>query len=50
MFIKNDICFEKMFFVIEKKFWKFEAEGKEFANNLRLLKVFIQKVKGQNNS
>ena len=28
---------------------KFEAEGREFAKILRLLDVFIQTVKGQNN-
>ena len=28
---------------------KFEAEGREFAKNLRSLAQFIQTVKGQNN-
>ena len=32
----------------EKKM-KFEAEGREFAKNLRSLEQFIQTVKGQNN-
>ena len=32
-----------------EKLLKFEAEGREFANNLRSLDQFIQKVKGQNN-
>ena len=30
-------------------FLKFEAEGQEFANFLKLLEQFIQTVKGQNN-
>ena len=30
-------------------FSKFEAEGQEFAKNLRSLEQFIQAVKGQNN-
>ena len=30
-------------------FLKFEAEGREFAKNLRSLEQFIQTVKGQNN-
>ena len=33
----------------EKKLLKFEAEGQEFAKNLRSLEQFIQTVKGQNN-
>ena len=32
-----------------EKLLKFEAEGREFANILRLLEQFIQTVKGQNN-
>ena len=32
-----------------EKLWKFKAEGREFANFLRLLEQFIQTVKGQNN-
>ena len=32
-----------------EKLLKFEAEGREFANFLRLLEQFIQTVKGQNN-
>ena len=31
-----------------EKLLKFEAEGREFANFLRLLEQFIQTVKGQN--
>jgi hypothetical protein len=31
-----------------EKLLKFEVEGQEFANILRSLKQFIQKVKGQN--
>ena len=30
-------------------FFKFKAEGREFANFLRSLEQFIQTVKGQNN-
>ena len=33
----------------QEKLLKFEAEGQEFAKNLRLLEQFIQTVKGQNN-
>ena len=32
-----------------EKLLKFEAEGREFAKNLRSLEQFIQTVKGQNN-
>ena len=32
----------------EKKF-KFKAEGREFAKNLRSLEQLVQTVKGQNN-
>ena len=32
-----------------EKLLKLEAEGREFAKNLRSLKQFIQTVKGQNN-
>ena len=32
-----------------ENFLKFEAEGREFAKNLRSLEQFIQTVKGQNN-
>ena len=32
-----------------EKFLKFEAEGREFAKNLRSLEQFIQTVKGQYN-
>ena len=31
-----------------EKLLKFEAEGREFAKNLRSLEKFIQTVKGQN--
>ena len=33
----------------QEKLVKFEAEGREFAKNLRSLEQFIQTVKGQNN-
>ena len=33
----------------QEKCLKFEAEGREFAKNLRSLEQFILKVKGQNN-
>ena len=33
----------------QEKLWKFEAEGREFANFLRSLEQFIQTVKGQDN-
>ena len=33
----------------QEKCLKFEAEGREFAKNLRSLEQFIQTVKGQNN-
>ena len=33
----------------QEKLWKIEAEGREFAKNLRSLEQFIQTVKGQNN-
>ena len=32
-----------------EKLFKFEAEGREFAKNLRSLEQFFQTVKGQNN-
>ena len=32
-----------------EKLFKFEAEGREFAKNLRSLEQFIQTLKGQNN-
>ena len=43
---------KKNVLMIEKKLLKLEAEGREFANILRLrsLEQFIQTVKGQNNS
>ena len=33
----------------QEKLLKFEAEGLEFAKNLRSLEQFVQRVKGQNN-
>ena len=45
----SDLLWEKIVLVIEKKLLKFEAEGLEFAKNLRPLEQFIQAVKGQNN-
>ena len=33
----------------QEKRLKFEAEGREFAKNLRSLEQFIQKAKGQKN-
>ena len=33
----------------QKKYLKFEAEGREFAKFLRSLAQFVQRVKGQNN-
>ena len=35
--------------VIKKKLWKLEAEGREFAKNLRSPEQFIQTVKDQKN-
>ena len=32
-----------------EKFWKFEAEGREFAKIFRSLEQFFRTVKGQNN-
>ena len=43
-----DLLWEKNVVVIEKKFWKYEAEGREFAHFLESLEQFIQTVKGQN--
>ena len=40
---------EKNCFSDREKLLKFEAEGREFAKNFRLLEQFIQTVKGQNN-
>ena len=34
---------------VREKTNNFEAEGREFAKNLRSLEQFIQTVKGQNN-
>ena len=53
----NGILLPKLFWPTVRKNWssdrekllKFEAEGQEFAKNLRLLEQFIQTVKGQNN-
>ena len=44
----SDLLWEKIVLVIEKKLFKFEAEGREFAKFLRSLEQFIQTVKGQN--
>ena len=54
---ENCILLPKLFWLTVKKkcssdrekLLKFEAEGQEFAKNLRSLKQFIQTVKGQNN-
>ena len=54
---KNGILLPKLFWPTvrkncssdREKLLKFEAEGREFANFLRLLEQFIQTVKGQNN-
>ena len=42
-------CEKKTVLVIEKKKWKFEAEGQEFAKNLRSPEKFIHTVKCWNN-
>ena len=34
--------------MIEKNFWKFEDEGRDFAKSLRSQQQFIQTWKGQN--
>ena len=47
--IFSDLLWEKFVLVIEKKNWKFEAEGREFAKFLKSLEQFIQSVKGQKN-
>ena len=55
--VGNGILLQKLFWPSVRKNWpsdrekllKFEAEGLEFANILRLLEQFIQTVKGQNN-
>ena len=44
----SDLQRKKCSIECEKRL-KFEAEGREFANFLRLLEQFIQTVKGQNN-
>ena len=54
---ENGILFSKLFLPTVRKncasdretLLKFEAEGQEFAKNLRSLEQFIQTVKGQNN-
>ena len=54
---RNGILLPKLFlptvrkkcFRDQEKLLKFEAEGREFAKNLRSLEQFIQTVKGQNN-
>ena len=56
-FAINGILLPKLFRPIVRKncssdrefFLKFEAEGREFTKCLRLLKQFIQTVKGQKN-
>ena len=55
--VRNGILLPKLFWPTVRKIcsrdWekllKFEAEGREFAKNLRSLEQFIQTVKGQNN-
>ena len=54
---KNGILLPKLFWPTvrkncssdREKLYEFKAEGWEFANVLRSLEQFIQKVKGQNN-
>ena len=54
---ENGILLPKLFWPVVRtncssdqgKLLKFEAEGREFAKNLRSLEQFIQTVKGQNN-
>ena len=41
----SDLLWEKIVLVIKEKLWKFESNGREFANFLRLLEQFIQAVK-----
>ena len=45
----SELLWEEIVLVIEKKPLKYEAEGWEFANFLRLLEQFIQTVKGEIN-
>ena len=45
----SDLLWEKNCASDREKLLKFEAEGWEFAKNLRSLEQFIQTVKGQNN-
>ena len=45
----SDLLWETIVLAIEKDFCKFDAEGREFAKNLRWLEQFIQTVKSQNN-
>ena len=45
----SDLHWEKIVLSDQEKLLKFEAEGQELANFLRLLFKFIQPVKGQNN-
>ena len=40
----------KKCFSDREKLFKYEAEDREFAKNLRSLEQFVQTVKGQNNS
>ena len=46
---QNCSALEKKCSSDREKLLKFEAEGREFAKNLRSLEQFIQTVKGQNN-
>ena len=45
----SDLLREKNCCSDREQLLKLEAEGQEFAKNLRLLEQFIQAVKGQNN-
>ena len=55
--VHNGILFQKLSLPSVRKncssdreiFWKFEAEGREFAKFLRSLEQYIQTVKGQKN-
>ena len=38
----SDLLWEKIVLVIEKKFWKFEAEDRELAKFLRSLEQFSE--------
>ena len=45
----SDLLWEKKCSSDREKLLKFEAEGREFANNLRSLDQFIKTVEGWNN-